>query len=220
MTGGISIRTIENDGDIVEGLAHLAQADPLIARVRAGVAHVPLRRQPAGFDALIRIIIGQQVSVAAAASMFARLEARMKPLSPDRLARTRETTLRNCGLSGPKIKAIRAIAKAVRGGALNLDDLAQMQAEDAHAALCTVHGIGPWSADIYLLFCLGHPDIFPVGDLALQIAVQDAMCLKERPNSKVLAEIAARWRPWRGVAARLFWAHYAAHKRPKSGVPV
>jgi DNA-3-methyladenine glycosylase II len=121
-------------------------------------------------------------------------------------------------MSGPKIKTLRAVAAAVRDG-LDLDALAHAPAEEAHARLTAVHGIGPWTADIYLLFCLGHPDIFPVGDLALRNAVADAFGLLTSISPNTVAEIAEPWSPWRSVAATLFWAYYGARKAKKT-VPV
>ncbi len=107
---------------------------------------------------------------------------------------------------------MRAVAAACRDG-LDLDGLAALPAEDAHARLCAIKGIGPWTSDIYLLFCLGHPDIFPAGDLALRFAVADAFGLDPLPAAADLAVMAERWSPWRSVAATLFWAYYGARKR-------
>ncbi len=168
----------------------------------------PLRRREPGFAGLAAIIVSQQVSVASANAIFGRLEARIAPLEADRLAAATEEELRGCGLSTPKIRALRALAEAVGEGALDLAGLASLDAEDAHRKLVAVKGVGPWTADIFLLFCLGHPDAFPAGDLALQEAAKLALALKTRPNAARLERIAERWRPWRGVAARMLWAYY------------
>ena len=125
--------------------------------------------------------------------------------------------MRVCGLSSPKIRALRALAEAIVAGALDLKGLETVGAEEAHQALVAVKGIGPWTADIFLLFCLGHPDAFPAGDLALQEAARLALDLKKRPDEKRLARIAERWRPWRGVAARMLWAYYRGVKQ-RSGM--
>ncbi len=130
-----------------------------------------------------------------------------------------EDDLRGCGLSAPKIRTLRAIAQAVAENHVPLDALSAMPADEAHARLCTIKGIGPWTADIYLLFCLGHPDAFPAGDLALQEAVRMGYALDARPTTKELDAISARWRPWRGAAAKLLWAYYGALKRG-SGIPI
>ncbi len=172
----------------------------------------PLRRREPGFAGLAAIIVSQQVSVASASAIFGRLEARIAPLDADRVAAATEEDLRGCGLSTPKIRALRALAAAVVAGALDLAGLAALDAEEAHAKLVAVTGVGPWTADIFLLFCLGHPDAFPAGDLALQEAAKLALGLKTRPDAIRLERIAERWRPWRGVAARMLWAFYRGAK--------
>src|SRR6185312_5742042 len=112
-----------------------------------------------------------------------------------------------------KIKSIKAIGHAVAKGHIDLDAVARMEADQAHAALVALHGIGPWTADIYLLFCLGNADAWPAGDLAIQEALRIAFNLKKRPDAKAMAKLAEPWRPWRGVAAHLLWAYYHAVKR-------
>ena len=119
----------------------------------------------------------------------------------------------------PKIRTLRALATAIDEG-LDLDGLAALSADKAHARLTAVKGIGPWTADIYLMFCLGHADAFAAGDLALQEAARLAFDLEARPTARVLAELAERWRPWRGVAARLLFAYYAKTKQGRVGAPV
>ena len=143
----------------------------------------------------------------------------MNPLAAERLLIATEEDLRGVGLSGPKIRTLRAVSQAVRGG-LDLTRLGTLNDEEVHAALTAVSGIGPWTADVYLLFCLGRADAFAAGDLALQVAAQHAFRLDERPDQRTLVELAERWRPWRGVAARLLWAYYRTVKATKSGVPV
>ena len=182
--------------------------------------HPPLRRREPGFAGLAAIIVSQQVSVASANAIFGRLQSRVAPLEASRLAEATEDDLRACGLSTPKIRALRALACAVDEGGLDLPGLAALAAEDAHNALVAVKGVGPWTADIFLLLCLGHPDAFPAGDLALQEAAKLALGLKRRPDAARLERIAERWRPWRGVAARLLWAYYAAVKQQRTAVPV
>jgi DNA-3-methyladenine glycosylase II len=178
----------------------------------AGV--LPLRRREPGLPGLLRIVVGQQLSVASANAIWARFEAAFPEMSAEAIHRAREARLRKAGMSGPKIRTLRAIAAAARAG-LDLDALAHAPAEEAHARLTAVHGIGPWTADIYLLFCLGHPDIFPVGDLALRNAVADAFGMATSPSPDAVAEIAELWSPWRSVAATLFWAYYGARKAKK-----
>ncbi len=172
----------------------------------------PLRRREPGFAGLAAIIVSQQVSVASANAIFGRLEAALRPLSAEAVLAAGEATLRACGLSGPKIRGLTAVAHAVAVEGLDLAALAEMPAPDAHRALIAVKGIGPWTADIFLLFCVGHPDAFPAGDLALQEAARLALALKTRPDARGLETIAERWRPFRGVAARMLWTYYRVAK--------
>lgn len=172
----------------------------------------PLRRREPGFQGLAWIVVSQQVSVASADAIHGRLARAIDPLTPDALLARTDDELAACGLSGPKRRTLRALAEALVGGSLDLAALADMDAPDAHAALVAVHGIGPWTADIFLLFCLGHPDAWPVGDLALQEAAKLALGLKKRPDARKLEKIGERWRPYRGVAARLLWAYYKVAK--------
>jgi DNA-3-methyladenine glycosylase II len=122
-------------------------------------------------------------------------------------------------LSAPKIRTLRAIAEAIASGALPLGTLSDLAADEAHAVMTAVKGIGPWTADIYLLFCLGHPDAFPAGDLALQEAARLAYGLDGRPKEQDFVALAERWRPWRGVAAKVLWAYYRIAKA-REGAPV
>jgi DNA-3-methyladenine glycosylase II len=172
----------------------------------------PLRRREPGFSGLAAIIVSQQVSVASANAIFGRLEAALQPLAAEAVLAAGEATLRACGLSGPKIRALTAVAEAVASQSLDLAALATLPAADAHRALVAVKGIGPWTADIFLLFCVGHPDAFPAGDLALQEAARLVLELRRRPDAPKLEKIAERWRPFRGVAARMLWAYYRVAK--------
>src|SRR6185312_17056626 len=131
----------------------------------------------------------------------------------------RTDKLKRLGLSAPKIKSIREIAKAVGAARIDLNAIGDMDADAAHQALVALHGVGPWTADIYLLFCLGHADAFPAGDLAVQEALRIAFNLRKRPDAERLTKIAEAWRPWRGVAAHLLWAYYHAVKK-RNVVPV
>jgi len=215
----ISHRCIETEDDIRAGIRSLCRRCKVMRRVHAEAGEPPLRRREAGFEGLARIIVAQQVSVASANAIWARFEMAVTPLAADRLLLTTEEQLRAAGLSGPKIRTLRAVSQAVADG-LDLARLDAMHDEEVHAALTAVSGIGPWTADIFLMFCLGRADAFTAGDLALQIAAQHAFGLNERPDHRMLAELAERWRPWRGVAARLLWAYYRTVKAGKSGVPV
>ena len=212
------MRIIATDADIAAGLDALAAADPRLAAVIAAAGDIPLRRTEPGFAGLARVVIGQQVSTRSAAAIWSRFAAAFPDGDPAAVAATEEATLRAIGLSGAKIATLRAVAAAVDAG-LDLAGLADLPAEAAHARLTAIRGIGPWTADIYLLFCLGHPDIFPAGDLALRHAVAEALGRPGPMPIRDLAALAAAWSPWRAVAARLFWAYYRA-RRSTAGDPL
>jgi DNA-3-methyladenine glycosylase II len=211
-------RLVDCEEALTEASAALLALDPeTIGRLIEIGGPPPLRRREPGFAGLAAIIVSQQVSVASANAIFGRLEAALHPLSAETALAATEEGLRGCGLSGPKIRALTAAAEAVAARGLDLAALAHMPAPDAHRALVAVKGIGPWTADIFLLFCLGHPDAFPAGDLALQEAARLALDLKTRPDARKLERIAERWRPYRAIAARMLWAYYRVAKR-RAGV--
>jgi len=205
------MRTIDTTADIADGLAYLAKADRRLRPVIRAAGEVGLRRRPPGFPGLARIVVGQQLSVASASAIWSRFEAAFPEMTPEAIHRARAPRFQKAGVSAPKIRTLKAIAAACRDG-LDLEALAETPAERAHARLCSVNGIGPWTADIYLLFCLGHPDVFPVGDLALRNAVADAFDLEPPVDPAALAAIAETWSPWRSVAAFLFWTYYGARR--------
>jgi DNA-3-methyladenine glycosylase II len=180
----------------------------------------PLRRRPAGFEGLSRIVVGQQLSVASATAIWGRTAAIVTPFEAAPLMKTPDEQLRSAGLSVGKVRTLRAVATAVLEGGLDLHDLASRSEEDVHEALTAITGIGPWTADIYIMFCLGRADGFAAGDLALQVALQMATGLEARPSAKELGEFAERWRPWRSAAALLLWAYYKVRKDTGTAIPV
>lgn len=200
--------TIETDHDIATGLAALLSVDPRLKPIAATAGPLPLRRQPPGFGGLARIIIAQQVSKQSADAIAGRFATHLPDATPASFLAANDDTLRAIGLSRPKQRTLRAVSQAILDGALDLNNCAHMPADQAIAQMSAVKGIGPWTAEVYLLFCGGHRDIFPAGDLALQIAVEQSLALTSRPSDKQLRAIAESWAPWRGVAARLFWAWY------------
>jgi DNA-3-methyladenine glycosylase II len=212
-------RIIATDDDLREGVRALRRKCAIMRQVHDMAGHPPLRLRPAGFEGLARIIVGQQLSVASATAIWTRTADACKPFEPGMLLSLEDTQLAAVGLSRSKIRTLRAIAEAC-GNGLNLAGLDRASEEEVHAALTEIVGIGPWTADVYIMFCLGRADGWAPGDLALQIAAQRAMSLDERPSAEMLREIGERWRPWRGVAARLLWAYYAATKQKASAVPV
>jgi DNA-3-methyladenine glycosylase II len=212
-------RLIEADDDLHEGVRALRRKCAVMRRVHDVAGHPPLRRRPGGFEGLARIIVGQQVSVASAEAIWGRTVQAVQPFEPQVLLALKDRPLVTAGLSGAKIRTLRAVATAA-ADRLDLAHLDHLSDEEVHAALTAVSGIGPWTADVYLLFCLGRADAWAAGDLALQLAAKEAFGLDERPDSKAMIELAERWRPWRGVAARLLWAYYAVLKARSKVVPV
>lgn len=204
---------LHTDADLMAGLARLVEADPRLKPVAEKAGQFALRRRDPGFPGLCAIVCGQQLSTAAAATIRNRLFAAFDPLHHDAIRMARPDKLRRIGLSAPKIKSLKEISKAVAKGQIDLDAVGKLDADIAHAQLTALHGVGPWTADIYLLFCLGHSDAWPAGDLALQEAARIAFGLRKRPDPKRFSKMAEAWRPWRGVAAHLFWAYYHVVKR-------
>lgn len=212
------MRVIESEADIAEGLAYLQRVDRRLKKVVGAAGPVPVRRTGHGMAGLARIVVGQQVSVASAAAIWARFAAAFPGVSPAAIAAASDAELRAPGLSGPKIRTLRAVAAACLDG-FDFDALAELPGDEAHRRLTAIKGIGPWTADVYLLFCLGHADVFPAGDLALRNAVADAFGHDQPVAATELAAIARKWSPWRGVAACLFWAYFRA-RRQMAAVPV
>ena len=203
---------IDSESDLDSAIAALTALDPRWRTVFARTGRPPLRRRAGGFAGLAQIIVGQQVSVASAAAIHGRLVAIAEPFDHAAVLRARRDRLVRVGLSGAKIKTLKAIAKAIDAREIDLAALADMPADDAHARLTGLHGVGPWTADLYLLACIGHADAWPAGDLALQEAARLAFDLPQRPTTKQMGPLAEGWRPYRAVAARLLWSYYRAAK--------
>ncbi|BCH14511.1 DNA-3-methyladenine glycosylase family protein [Mesorhizobium sp. L-2-11] len=193
--------------DISQGLDALCLLDPRLEKVRGMAGQVPLRLSEPGFRSLASIIVSQQVSRASADAIFGRLTKLVDPLTPQAILAADEAIFREAGLSRPKQRGLIAVAQAVVDG-LDLDQLCLLDATQAITAMTRVSGIGPWTAEVYLLFAAGHPDVFPARDVALQSAVGHALGIDPRPPEKTLIQLAESWSPWRGVASRLFWAYY------------
>lgn len=210
---------IDSEESLDRGLKALIAQDPAMAELLRIGGRPRLRKREPGLPGLAAIIVSQQVSTASAKAIWARVEARFPALCHDDLLQADDDALRGVGLSSPKIRALRAIAEAIEDGRLSLPALETFSAEEAEAHMVAIKGIGPWTARIYLLFCLGHSDAFPAGDLALQEAVRMGFDLPERPDAKAIEIFAERWRPWRGVAAKLLWNYYGAMKSGKEAIP-
>jgi DNA-3-methyladenine glycosylase II len=203
------MRCVRTETDLNEGVTALVNSCRHLARVHALAGKPPLRRRAAGFKGLARVIVGQQLSVASAGAIWARLEERVQPFTADSFLTVPKGDLSRAGLSSAKIATLRGVSEALKDGSLKLDALSRESEDVIHAKLTALKGIGPWTADIYILFCLARADAWSPGDLALQYAVKEALDLEARPSQTLMNEIAEAWRPWRSVAARMLWSYYA-----------
>jgi DNA-3-methyladenine glycosylase II len=197
-----------NRGTLALALDELAARDPVLRRILAEVGPPPLWARKPGFPALLRIILEQQVSLASAKAAYDKLLAVASPLTPERLIRLDDDTLKRAGFSRQKTGYARNLAREVLSGRLDLKGLAALDDAAARSKLIGVKGIGPWTADIYLLLALRRPDIWPAGDLALALATQIALRLASLPTPAEMEEACVRWKPWRAVAARILWHFY------------
>lgn len=202
------MRIITSDACVAEGAQALAAMDARFASALEQTGALPLRLRKDGFTALLSAIISQQISVAAAAAIWGRMEA-AKLTGPRKILWASDDDLRACGLSGQKIKYARALAEA----RIDYKALREVSSDQVIAILVKVPGIGPWTAEIYAMFSLGHADVFPPGDLALQEAAKVLFDLPKRPSEREFRLMAADWAPWRAVAARLLWAYYRVEKQ-------
>jgi len=201
---------ITDEIQLQNAISTLALADPVhVPRMLEVAGLPPLRKRAEGLAGLIWIIVSQQVSTASARAIYARVEQNFGEFHHGQFLYASDDDVRRCGLSMPKMRTLRHVAAAIDGGALDFAELRQLDAENARARMTAIKGIGPWTADIYLLFCLGHPDVWPAGDLALQEGVRIAMKLRKRPDAIRLEKLSQRWKPHRAAAARLIWAYYA-----------
>jgi len=190
------------------GLNAAAAREAKVARALARAGYPPPRIRPQGYPTLLRTIVGQQVSVAAAASVWSRLEALLGPgLPPERLLAADAEALRGCGLSRQKQAYARSLAELVATGALDFARLGEAD-EEAIAALVRIKGVGRWSAEIYLLFAEGRPDIWPAGDLAVQAGLARLLELPQRPDERTARALAERFRPHRSALALFAWHLY------------
>ena len=195
----------------------LCRRDRDLAAVVARHGPPPLWARRPGFATLALIILEQQVSLASGRAAYRRLERAAGGVTADRVARVTERELRDAGLTRQKARYCRGLAERICDGSLSLRRVARADDEAARALLCEVVGIGRWTADVYLLFALRRPDLWPPGDLALEVALQRLKGLPAKPRPERALAIAAAWRPWRSVAARLLWHFYLSTRRPEAG---
>lgn len=186
----------------------LIAADPDLARIELAAGPLPWRRRADGFPGLLQAIVGQMISNQAAAAIWGRLRLLPDALDPVGLLRLDDAQLRAAGLSRPKVVHARALAEAFTDGRLSAAKIAEMADEEAIGTICTVRGMGRWSAEIYLLFALARRDVFPAGDIAVAGAAAALKGLPARPDPAALRALAEPWRPARSLAARLLWHHW------------
>jgi DNA-3-methyladenine glycosylase II len=203
---------LNTQADLEGAVNALVKLDPRLKPILALTGMPALRRREPGFAGLAAIVCGQQLSTASAAAIWGRFSRAFDPLHHGAVRRARADRLGRLGLSAAKIKTLKNLARELDAERLNLEVLAEEDADAAHHTLTSLHGIGPWTADVYLLFCLGHGDAWPAGDLAVQEAVKVGLGLKTRPSPTQMAPLAEPWRPLRGAAAHLWWAYYRVVK--------
>lgn len=213
------MQIIRNEDDVRQGLEALLRLDPRLAPIAVDAGPLPLRLREPGFAGLAHIIVSQMVSRASAEAIWRRMLPADGPLTAEGYALLHDDAWREFGLSRAKAETLSRIAEAVASGGLDLSGLCLKSPGEALGELTALKGVGPWTAEVYLMFCGGHADVFPAGDVALQNAVGTAFGLVARPSAKALALLAEGWSPWRSVAARLFWAYYAAKMR-RDMVPI
>jgi len=201
-------RTLFNEQFFLQCIHELAQRDSDLAGVVAKYGNPPLCVREPGFPTLIYIILEQQVSLASARAAYQRLQAAVRPLTPVGFLQLTDIELKQIGFSRQKTLYTRLLADSLACGRFDLGGLDELHDEAARTALMALKGIGNWTADIYLLSALRRPDIWPIGDLALATAVQEVKRLRKRPSPVKLEKMSQPWRPWRAVAARLFWHAY------------
>jgi len=213
------MRIIRTHEDIAAGLSGLVMLDARLEPVVAKAGPVPLRRADPGYRGIANIIVSQMVSKASAAAIWRRMEEKLGEISAEAVLAASDEDCRELGLSRAKAEALRAVARAVTVKELDLAAICSIEGSAAIREMTSIKGVGRWTAEVYLLFCAGHPDVFPVGDVALQNAVGHALTLEVRPSARELDSLTEIWAPWRSVAARLFWAYYATEMR-RDGLPV
>ena len=190
----------------------LAARDKTLAGILATYGDPPLWRRATGFQTLVHIILEQQVSLKSAKAMLLRLEGAIQPFTPFRFIELSDGYLRSLGVTRQKSAYLLHLADSIVNGELSFSRLARMSDDEARLALTQIKGIGSWSADVYLLMAMRRADIWPAGDLALAVAMQDLKGLSRRPGPDELERLAEQWRPHRAVAARMLWQYYLGKK--------
>ena len=210
---------IQNESDIQFGLDELIKLDPALSPLIEKVEEVPLRLSKNGYAGLAKIVTSQLISRAAAQAIWLRIENELGDVTPKNISCKNEQELKGLGLSGAKARTFIQVAHEVSNGTLNFDEIDQLPPDKALKKLMTFKGIGRWSAEVYLMFCCGHADFFPAGDIALRTAAGNAFWHGIRPDEQQLRARAELWKPYRSIAARLLWAYYA-HEENRDKNPI
>lgn len=200
--------TLTSPNQLAEGTAILSAQDPDLAATVRRFGPPPMWARKPGFATLLQIILEQQVSLASARAAYDRLRAVIPAVTPENFLTLDDATLRKAGFSRQKAGYGRSLASALVGGSFDLAVIAELPDDQARDTLIGLRGVGPWTADTYLLIALGRPDVWPAGDIALQAAVRDVKGMPTRPSHGEMVAVAEAWRPWRSVAARILWFHY------------
>lgn len=202
---------------LIEGVAALTAADPQLGRVVSRFGLPTLRMRKPGYAALVQIVLEQQVSLASGRSVFARLREACGEITAERVAGLAAPGFQGAGVSRQKASYCRGIAREILDGGLNLKALGRADDDAVRERLTRIRGVGPWTANIYLMTALGRPDVWPDGDLALAAAAQQVKGLRKRPDARRLRKMAEGWAPWRTVAARILWHHYLSERAAAVG---
>ena len=206
-----------NERTLLRAVGCLARLDSDLAKIAADLGPPPLWARHQGFQTLIHIILEQQVSLSSAKAAFDKLLSVATPLTPERFLQLGDTELKAVGFSRQKTLYGRCLSHAIIQGDLDVTALNSMGDEGVRSELMKIKGIGRWTSDIYLLMALLRPDVWPRGDLALALAVQQVKRLKQKPTEEELTDISSEWQPWRSVAARLLWHNYLSRRASGAG---
>ena len=211
---------IATKNDIKKFTGHLVKQCEYMNDIYQKVGLPPLRKGNKGFGGLLRIIVGQQLSIASANAIWEKTQMAVPSPTAHKIQALTDAQLRQCGISRPKIKTIRALCSTITSKKLIFSRLQDMDEQLIHKNLTAIHGVGPWTADIYMMFCMGRVNAWAPGDLALQYAIQSIFKLDKKPDISQTLEYAERWKPYRSIAARLLWAYYSDEKENKKVIPI
>lgn len=212
------MRRICTEADLAAAVDELIRIEPRFGKVVERHGLPPLRLVPQGLESLLRIVTDQLISLQAGAAIWKRLAERLSPFDPNLILSHSESDLKGLGLSGAKARTFLAAAEVARLGGFDPSRIDSLDDQALISMLTSIRGVGPWTAEIYLLTAAGHADSWPTGDVALQAAVHDLLGLQERPAAKVMIIIAAPWQPYRSAAARLLWSHYRGLKGMRQAI--